>query len=140
LVTRWSPLLISFRDRLECTSRKRLVEVVDLLGLCDAILDDDIEQVEESTNRLRLLLQLYLPGMHHVVARPEHVHGLLNPCRETVPEQLRDGVKEEGVTVTGPGRPATEYRDARDIAEGVVTTLLATGALEAIRAGVRKVR
>jgi hypothetical protein len=49
-------------------------------------------------------------------------------------------LQEEGVTVTGSGRPATEYRDARDIAEGVVTTLVATGAIEAIRAGVRRVR
>lgn len=49
-------------------------------------------------------------------------------------------LKEEGVSVTGPGRSSIEYWDAREIAEGVVTTLVATGALEAIRAGVRKVR
>jgi hypothetical protein len=46
----------------------------------------------------------------------------------------------EGVTVTRPGCPTIEYRDARDIAEGVVTTLVASGAIEAIRAGVRRVR
>jgi hypothetical protein len=49
-------------------------------------------------------------------------------------------LEEEGITVQLPGRHTTEYRDARDVAEGVITTLIATGTLDAIRAGVRKVR
>jgi hypothetical protein len=49
-------------------------------------------------------------------------------------------LEEEGVTVKLPGRHTTEYRDARDVTEGVITTLIAAGTPDAIRAGVRKVR
>jgi short-subunit dehydrogenase involved in D-alanine esterification of teichoic acids len=49
-------------------------------------------------------------------------------------------LEEEGVTVQLPGRHTTEYRDARDVAEGVITTVIAAGTVEAIKAGVRKVR
>lgn len=41
---------------------------------------------------------------------------------------LAQALQEEGVTVTGPTRPTTEYRDARDVIEGVVTPPLADGA------------
>ena len=49
---------------------------------------------------------------------------------------------DEGVTVDVQrgGQRGTEYRDARGIAEAVLATLLATGAIESIRAGVRKFR
>jgi hypothetical protein len=53
---------------------------------------------------------------------------------------LVEMLEEEGVTVQLPGRHTSEYRDARDVAEGVITTLIAAGELDAIRAGVRKVR
>jgi hypothetical protein len=51
-------------------------------------------------------------------------------------------LEEEGVTVQVQrgGQPATEYRDARGIAEAVVATLIATGADRAIRGGVQKFR
>ena len=49
-------------------------------------------------------------------------------------------LEEQGVTVQLPGRHTTEYRDARHVAEGGITTLIAAGELDAIKAGVRKVR
>ena len=36
---------------------------------------------------------------------------------------LAQALQEEGVTVTGPTRPTTEHRDARDVIEGVVTSI-----------------
>jgi hypothetical protein len=57
------------------------------------------------------------------------------PIRRALVQML----EEQGVTVQLPGQHTSEYRDARDVAEGVITTLIAAGEL-AIRAGVRKVR
>jgi hypothetical protein len=54
--------------------------------------------------------------------------------------QLVEALEEEGVTVQLPGRHTTECHDARDVAEGVISTLIAAGTIGAIRAGVRKVR
>jgi hypothetical protein len=53
---------------------------------------------------------------------------------------LLQTLEEQSVTVQLPGRHTSEYRDARHVAEGGITTLIAAGALDAIRAGVRKVR
>jgi hypothetical protein len=58
------------------------------------------------------------------------------PIRRALVQML----EAEGVTVELPGRHTTEYRDARDVPEGGITTLIAVGELDAIRAGVRKVR
>ena len=51
-------------------------------------------------------------------------------------------LEEEGVTVVvrREGQPETEYRDTRGMAEAVIATLVATGAIEAIKAGVQKFR
>ena len=49
-------------------------------------------------------------------------------------------LEEQGVTVQLPGRHTTEYHDAGEVADGGITTLIAAGELDAIRAGVRKVR
>jgi hypothetical protein len=57
------------------------------------------------------------------------------PIRRALVQML----EEEGVTVQLPGH-TSEYRDARHVVEGGITTLIAAGALDAIRAGVRKVR
>jgi hypothetical protein len=69
LVTRWSPLFISPRDGIERRGWQRLIQLVDLPGLGDAILNNDV-QGEEGVDRLGLFLKLYLAGVDGVV--PDH--------------------------------------------------------------------
>jgi len=53
---------------------------------------------------------------------------------------LRQMLEDEGVAVTLSGEPPLETRGTGEIAESVIATLLATGAVEAIRAVMERFR